>query len=227
VVSKHPIKLHPSWLNVLGEEFEKPYMVRLRAFLAAEKVQKKVIYPDSSRWFAAFDTTPFEAVKIVIIGQDPYHGPGQAHGLCFSVPQGVALPPSLQNIYKELQDDLGVNAPQHGCLTRWAEQGVLLLNATLTVERSRAGSHQNRGWEEFTDCAIRVLNEQRDNLVFILWGSYAQRKGGVIDPARHLVLKAAHPSPLAAYRGFFGSKPFSSANDYLIAHGKNPVNWRF
>lgn len=222
---KRSIKLHSSWLQVLGEEFDKPYMAQLRAFLAAEKAQKKIIYPVASRWFAAFDTTPFDAVKVVIIGQDPYHGPGQAHGLCFSVPQGVAIPPSLQNIYKELQKDLGITVPQHGCLTHWAEQGVLLLNATLTVERSKAGSHQDRGWEQFTDCAIRALNDRRENLVFMLWGSYAQRKGGSIDPARHLVLKAPHPSPLAAYRGFFGSKPFSRANAYLVAHHKTPINW--
>ncbi len=222
---KRSITLHPSWLQVLGEEFDKPYMAQLRAFLAAEKTQKKIIYPVASRWFAAFDTTPFDAVKVVIIGQDPYHGPGQAHGLCFSVPQGVAIPPSLQNIYKELQEDLGITVPQHGCLTHWAEQGVLLLNATLTVERSKAGSHQDRGWEQFTDCAIRALNDRRENLVFMLWGSYAQRKGSSIDPARHLVLKAPHPSPLAAYRGFFGSKPFSHANAYLVAHHKTPINW--
>lgn len=212
-------------MQVLGDEFEKPYMEQLRAFLASEKIQKKIIYPETSRWFAAFDTTPFDAVKVVIIGQDPYHGPGQAHGLCFSVPQGVSIPPSLQNIYKELQDDLAVSVPQHGCLTRWAEQGVLLLNATLTVEHSKAGSHQNRGWETFTDCVISALNEQRDNLVFILWGSYAQRKGGSIDRSRHLVLQAPHPSPLAAYRGFFGSKPFSKTNDYLVAHRKSPISW--
>ncbi len=225
MANKRSVKLHPSWLQVLGDEFEKPYMEQLRAFLASEKIQKKIIYPETSRWFAAFDTTPFDAVKVVIIGQDPYHGPGQAHGLCFSVPQGVSIPPSLQNIYKELQDDLAVSVPQHGCLTRWAEQGVLLLNATLTVEHSKAGSHQNRGWETFTDCVISALNEQRDNLVFILWGSYAQRKGGSIDRSRHLVLQAPHPSPLAAYRGFFGSKPFSKTNDYLVAHRKSPISW--
>ncbi len=225
MANKRSVKLHPSWLQVLGDEFEKPYMEQLRAFLASEKIQKKIIYPETSRWFAAFDTTPFDAVKVVIIGQDPYHGPGQAHGLCFSVPQGVSIPPSLQNIYKELQDDLAVTVPQHGCLTRWAEQGVLLLNATLTVEHSKAGSHQNRGWETFTDCVISALNEQRDNLVFILWGSYAQRKGGSIDRSRHLVLQAPHPSPLAAYRGFFGSKPFSKTNDYLVAHRKSPISW--
>ncbi len=225
VVESHSIKLHASWLRVLGGEFKKPYMLQLRAFLASEKAQKKAIYPIPSRWFAAFNTTPFEAVKVVIIGQDPYHGPGQAHGLCFSVPQGVAVPPSLQNIYKELQNDLGVTMPRHGCLTHWAEQGVLLLNATLTVEQSKAGSHQKRGWETFTDCAIHALNEQRNNLVFILWGSYAQRKGDFIDGNRHLVLKAPHPSPLSAHRGFFGSKPFSRANHYLQAHGNIAIDW--
>ncbi len=220
------INLHPSWLRVLGDEFKKPYMLGLRAFLTDEKARGKIIYPAGSRWFAAFDATPFEAVKIVIIGQDPYHGPGQAHGLCFSVPEGVAIPPSLQNIYKEMESDLGIAAPRHGCLTHWAEQGVLLLNATLTVEHTKAGSHQNHGWETFTDYAIHALNERRDNIVFILWGSYAQRKGNFIDSLRHLVLKAPHPSPLSAYRGFLGSKPFSKANDYLRAHGNNPIDWR-
>lgn len=220
------INLHPSWLRVLGDEFKKPYMLGLRAFLADEKAQGKIIYPVGARWFAAFDTTPFDDVRVVILGQDPYHGPNQAHGLCFSVPEGIAVPPSLANIYKELESDLGIIAPGHGCLTRWAEQGVLLLNATLTVEQSRAGSHQNRGWETFTDCAIHALNERRDNIVFILWGSYAQRKGDFIDSRRHLVLKAPHPSPLSAYRGFLGSKPFSKANDYLRAHGNNPIDWR-
>ena len=226
MADNRPIKLHPSWLKVLGEEFDKPYMKALRTFLLAEKRAGKTIYPPSENWFAALDTTPFEAVKVVILGQDPYHGPNQAHGLCFSVPPGVQPPPSLINIYKELDADLGLGAPAHGCLNHWAEQGVLLLNATLTVVAGQAGSHQGQGWESFTDKVIEVLNEQRQRLVFILWGSYAQKKGSIIDESRHCVIRSPHPSPLSAHRGFFGSKPFSRANAYLQSHGIEPIHWR-
>ncbi|MGK2914480.1 MAG: uracil-DNA glycosylase [Porticoccaceae bacterium] len=221
-----PIALHPSWLEVLGAEFDQIYMQELRAFLAAEKRAGKLIYPPSAQWFAAFNTTPFDSVKVVILGQDPYHGPGQAEGLCFSVPAGMAIPPSLVNIYQELQADLGIAPARHGCLTHWAEQGVLLLNATLTVERGQAASHQGKGWEAFTDRAIQALNDRRDGLVFILWGSYAQRKASFVDSQRHLVLKAPHPSPLSAHRGFFGSRPFSKANAWLVGRGLAPVDWQ-
>ncbi len=220
-----PIALHPSWLAVLGAEFEQPYMQALRAFLAAEKRAGKHVYPPSERWFAAFNTTPFEQVKVVILGQDPYHGLGQAEGLCFSVPPGVPIPPSLINIYQELHTDLGIAPARHGSLVHWAEQGVLLLNATLTVAHGQAASHQGKGWEAFTDRAIQALNERRDGLVFILWGSHAQRKAGSVDNRRHLVLKAPHPSPLSAHRGFFGSKPFSQANAWLAQRGLTPVDW--
>ena len=189
------IKLHPSWLKVLGEEFEKPYMKALRDFLVVEKKQGKTVYPSSDNWFAAFDQTPFEKVRVVILGQDPYHGPNQAHGLCFSVLPGVATPPSLVNIYKELDSDLGITPAPHGCLNHWAEQGILLLNATLTVIAGQAGSHQKQGWEDFTDRAVEVLNEQREGLVFILWGSYAQKKGSIIDQEKHCVIRSPHPSP--------------------------------
>jgi len=219
------IKIHPSWYAILQQEFEKPYMTELRNFLRAEKAAGKVIYPPGPQVFNAFNSTPFDQVKVVILGQDPYHGPGQAHGLCFSVKPGVPLPPSLQNIFKELQSDLGVAPPDHGCLQPWAEQGVLLLNATLTVERGRAGAHQGRGWEQFTDAAIHKLAEQRQGLVFILWGSYAQKKGAFIDRNKHLVLRAPHPSPLSAHRGFFGTRPFSQANGYLENNGVEPIDW--
>ena len=219
------IKLQESWLKVLGPEFELPYMHELKAFLQAEKQRGKVIYPAGSNWFAAFNYTPFEQVKVVVLGQDPYHGPHQAHGLCFSVLPGVEIPPSLLNIYQEIADDLGVPPAPHGCLTHWAKQGVLLLNATLTVERGRAGSHQDKGWEEFTDRAVAALNEQREGLVFLLWGSYAQRKGALIDGNRHLVLKAPHPSPLSAHRGFFGCRHFSQTNQYLQLKGQEPIDW--
>ncbi|MCX2781967.1 uracil-DNA glycosylase [Microbulbifer thermotolerans] len=219
------IKIHPSWYAVLRDEFQQPYMAELREFLRAEKAAGKVIYPPGPQIFNAFNSTPFEQVKVVILGQDPYHGPGQAHGLCFSVMPGVPLPPSLQNIFKELQSDLGIAPSDHGCLQPWAEQGVLLLNATLTVERSKAGAHQGRGWERFTDAAIHKLAEQRQGLVFILWGSYAQKKGAFIDRNKHLVLRAPHPSPLSAHRGFFGTKPFSQTNQWLQQHGQQPINW--
>ena len=219
-------KLHFSWLNHLQAEFEQPYMQQLKQFLQQEKQQGKAIFPVGSQWFNAFDSTPFDEVKVVILGQDPYHGPGQAHGLCFSVLPGVRLPPSLQNIFKEIEQDLGHPVPSSGCLQGWAEQGVLLLNATLTVEQARAGSHQGQGWEQFTDRAIQLLNEQREQLVFLLWGSSAQKKGRFIDTDKHCVLKAPHPSPLSAYRGFFGCGHFSAANQYLVEQGKTPINWQ-
>jgi uracil-DNA glycosylase len=220
------IQLDPSWLEVLGQEFDQPYMAELKAFLQTEKQNGKAIYPPGKHIFNALNSTPFDRVKVVILGQDPYHGPNQAHGLCFSVQPGVVLPPSLRNIYKELQSDLGISPPGHGCLQSWAEQGVLLLNATLTVERGKAGSHQGRGWEQFTDAIIAALNEKRENLVFLLWGSYAQRKGEFIDRQRHLVLEAPHPSPFSANRGFFGCRHFSKANHYLREYGRAPVDWQ-
>ncbi|WP_193164594.1 uracil-DNA glycosylase [Microbulbifer hainanensis] len=219
------IKIDPSWYQVLADEFHKPYMAELRKFLRGEKNAGKQIYPPGGQIFNAFNSTPFDRVKVVILGQDPYHGAGQAHGLCFSVMPGVRIPPSLQNIYKELESDLGIPRAHHGCLQPWAEQGVLLLNATLTVEDSKAGAHQGRGWEQFTDAAIHKLAEQREGLVFILWGSYAQKKGAFIDRNKHLVLRAPHPSPLSAHRGFFGTKPFSQANQWLQQHGQQPIEW--
>ncbi len=223
---KTDIKLIPSWLAVLKDEFEQPYMQSLKQFLLSEKQQGKVIYPTSDLIFNALNTTPFDSVKVVILGQDPYHGPNQAHGLCFSVLPGVRLPPSLLNIFKEIHQDLGFAMPTHGYLQSWAEQGVLLLNATLTVEQNKAGSHQNRGWEQFTDRVIQLLNEQREGLVFLLWGSYAQKKGQFIDSQKHLVLKAPHPSPLSAHRGFFGTQHFSKTNTYLAQRGLSPIDWR-
>ncbi len=219
------IDLHPSWLAHLGPEFDLPYMQQLRTFLLEEKRQGKVIYPASTHIFNAFNSTPLDQVKVVILGQDPYHGPGQAHGLCFSVQPGVAVPPSLQNMYKELARDLGFQAPGHGYLQSWAEQGVLLLNATLTVEQSRAGAHQGRGWEQFTDRAIAVINEHCSQVVFMLWGSYAQKKGAIIDREKHLVLRAPHPSPLSAHRGYIGCGHFSEANRYLELQGHRAINW--
>jgi len=223
--SAQSIKLEPGWMSVLGAQFDLPYMVELKTFLQQEKAQGKIIYPPGSLWFNAFNTTPFDKVKVVILGQDPYHGANQAHGLCFSVLPGVQIPPSLVNIYKEIQGDLGIPRPNHGCLTHWAEQGVLLLNATLTVEQGRAGAHQGKGWEIFTDCAVQALNDRREQLVFMLWGSYAQKKGAIIDTKRHLVLKAPHPSPLSAHRGFLGCRHFSQANTYLAKTGQTPVDW--
>lgn len=217
--------MDPSWLAVLGDQFELPYMQGLKQLLAAEKAAGKVIFPASDHWFSAFNSTAFEQVKVVILGQDPYHGPGQAHGLCFSVLPGVPAPPSLKNMFKELNSDLGLAIPEHGYLQRWADQGVLLLNATLTVEQGQAGAHQGRGWEQFTDRAIQLLNEQRDGLVFMLWGSYAQKKGQWIDSQKHCVLKASHPSPLSAYRGFLGCRHFSQANQYLQEHGLAAIDW--
>ena len=216
----------PSWQPWLNAEFDAPYMQQLKQFLQQEKAAKKIIYPHSSHWFHALEATPLDQVKVVIIGQDPYHQPGQAHGLCFSVRPGIKTPPSLVNIYKELHSDLGVTPVNHGYLESWAKQGVLLLNAVLTVEDSQAASHQGRGWEQFTDRVIATVNEQCEHVVFLLWGSYAQKKGAVIDPQRHLVLKSAHPSPLAAYRGFFGCKHFSQANEYLLRCGRDPIDWQ-
>lgn len=219
------IELESSWLRVLEDQFELPYMQSLEHFLDERKQAGKVIYPDSTQRFNAFNSTAFEQVKVVILGQDPYHGPGQAHGLCFSVLPGVPVPPSLKNIFKELHSDLGLAIPNHGYLQHWADQGVLLLNATLTVERGAAGAHQDKGWESFTDRAIALLNEQREGLVFMLWGSYAQKKGQWIDEQRHRVLKAPHPSPLSAYRGFLGCQHFSQANAYLGERGESIIDW--
>jgi uracil-DNA glycosylase len=219
-------QLHPSWLAVIGNELEKPYMQALRHFLKEEKTDGKVIYPPSSLIFNAFNHAPFDKVRVVIIGQDPYHGPNQAHGLSFSVPNGVALPPSLLNIYKEVSADLNIQMSRNGDLTAWADQGVLLLNAILTVERAKAGAHQGKGWETFTDAAIAALNEHREDLVFVLWGSYAQKKGAFIDEKNHLVLKSVHPSPLSAHRGFFGNHQFSHINQHLVKKGQTPINWQ-
>lgn len=218
------VRIEQSWKQHLTPEFDKPYFVNLTNFVRDE-YRTKTIYPPAKLIFNAFDQCPFDEVEVVIVGQDPYHEPGQAHGLCFSVNDGIEIPPSLQNIYKEIHDDLGKPIPRSGNLERWARQGVLLLNATLTVQAHRAGSHQGKGWEEFTDAAIRHLANERENLVFILWGAYAQRKGENIDTNRHLVLKSPHPSPLSAHRGFFGNKHFSKANEYLVAHGKKPIDW--
>jgi len=219
-------QLHASWQAVIADEFDKPYMQALHAFLKQEKAAGKTILPPSPLIFNAFNHTHFDKVRVVIIGQDPYHGIGQAHGLSFSVPEGVALPPSLMNIYKEIETDLGVKMSKKGDLTTWANQGVLLLNATLTVEMANAGSHQKRGWETFTDAAIAALNTHREGLVFVLWGSYAQKKGEMIDQKKHLVLKSTHPSPLSAHRGFFGNHQFSKINEYLNKHGQTPIEWR-
>jgi uracil-DNA glycosylase len=219
------IKLESSWKKHLESEFSKPYMTHLKQFLLEEKKQGKIIYPKGDQIFAAFNTTPLSKVKVVILGQDPYHGPGQAHGLSFSVPDGVAFPPSLRNIFKELHDDLQVPIPKSGCLVPWAEQGVLLLNSVLTVEQGKAGSHQKKGWEQFTDAAIQVVNEQREHVVFILWGAYAQKKAAFVDHKKHLVLESVHPSPLSSHRGFFGSKPFSKTNQFLKKHDLKPINW--
>ena len=226
MTNSKPGTLHPSWQAVIGTELEKPYMQNLREFLRQEKAAGKVIYPPSPLIFNAFNHTPFDRVRVVIIGQDPYHGPGQAHGLSFSVLPGVKLPPSLMNIFKEIESDLSIRMSGSGDLTPWADQGVLLLNATLTVEQAQAGSHQGKGWEQFTDAAIRALNEHRSGLVFVLWGSYAQKKGAVIDSHRHMIIRSVHPSPLSAHRGFFGNRQFSRINDYLIEQGQSPINWQ-
>lgn len=218
------VQIEETWKEVLSPEFEKDYFIRLTDFVRQE-YQTTTVYPPGKLIFNAFNLCPYNKVKVVIIGQDPYHGPGQAHGLCFSVNDGVPFPPSLQNIFKEIHDDLGTPIPATGNLTRWAEQGVLMLNATLTVRAHQAGSHQRKGWEEFTDAAIRALAEKREHLVFILWGSYAQKKGAFIDRNKHLVLTSVHPSPLSAYNGFFGNRHFSRANEYLIQHGETPIVW--
>ncbi len=220
------VVLEESWKSRLSEEFDKDYMRNLKTFLLGQKQMGKCIYPKGNEYFRALDLTPFDQVKVVILGQDPYHGPGQAHGLCFSVRPDVPAPPSLVNMYKELQEDLGIPPANHGFLERWAKQGVLLLNSVLTVEHKQAASHQGRGWEQFTDRIVAELNEKREHLVFILWGSYAQKKGAFIDQQRHLVIKSAHPSPLSAYRGFFGSRPFSRTNEYLVANGLQPIDWQ-
>lgn len=218
------VKIEQSWKEQLACEFEKDYFKQLTGFVRQE-YQRETVYPPGKQIFNAFAHCPFGRVKVVILGQDPYHEPGQAHGLCFSVQDGTPFPPSLVNIFKEIQGDLGATIPQSGNLTRWADQGVLLLNATLTVRAHQAGSHQNKGWETFTDAVIHRLAESRDHLVYILWGSYAQKKGAFIDPSRNLVLKSAHPSPLSAYRGFFCNKHFSRANDYLITTEQTPILW--
>ncbi|MEJ2400720.1 MAG: uracil-DNA glycosylase [Xanthomonadales bacterium] len=219
------IRLEASWKSRLADEFAQPYMERLRAFLLERKRGGATVYPPGKLIFNALDSTPFDRVKVVIIGQDPYHGPGQAHGLCFSVPEGIDPPPSLLNIYREIEDDVGGRRPPNGNLQSWAEQGVLLLNAVLTVERGRAAAHQGQGWERFTDRIVDELNRSADGLVFMLWGSYAQRKGAAIDTNRHLVLKAPHPSPLSAHRGFFGCRHFSKANQWLTRHDRQPIDW--
>ena len=224
-MSEAAVRLEPSWKARVGDWFAREDMQSLSAFLRQRKAAGARIYPPGPQIFAAFDATPFDAVKVVVLGQDPYHGPGQAHGLCFSVSPGVPVPPSLQNMYKELQRDLGIAPPGHGWLMPWARQGVLLLNAVLTVEEGRAGAHQGKGWEGFTDHVVDVLNREREGLVFMLWGSYAQAKGKVIDAQRHRVLRTTHPSPLSAHRGFLGCGHFSAANQYLVRRGVTPIDW--
>lgn len=219
------IALHQSWKAPLLPEFEADYMAQLRAFLVAEKAAGKQIFPKGGEWFRAMDLTPLDKVRVVILGQDPYHGPGQAHGLCFSVRPGVPPPPSLVNIYKELQSDLGIERPRHGFLEHWAEQGVLLLNSVLTVEMAKAASHQGKGWERFTDAVIRLVNAKDEPVVFLLWGAYAQKKAAFVDTSKHLVLKAAHPSPLSAHNGFLGCRHFSKCNAFLESKGLAPIDW--
>lgn len=219
------VKIEESWKRVLGDEFDKDYFIKLTDFVRAQYLSGKKIYPAPKNIFNAFNLCPFDDVRVVIIGQDPYHEPGQAHGLCFSVPDGITPPPSLVNIYKEIESDLGRPSATHGDLTAWARQGVLLLNSTLTVAAHLAASHAGRGWEEFTDAVIRALATRREGVVYMLWGSYAQRKASIVDENKNLVLKSVHPSPLSAYRGFFGCKHFSRANEYLTAHGGKPINW--
>lgn len=220
------IKIENSWKEKLIPEFEKSYMTELRAFLKNELDKKKIIYPRGEEYFAALNKTPFEKVKVVILGQDPYHGEGQAHGLCFSVRPGVPFPPSLLNIFKEMEADLSVKRPTSGDLSKWADQGVLLLNSVLTVEAGKAAAHQGQGWEQFTDKIISLLNDERENLVFVLWGAYAQKKGAFIDRKKHLVIEAPHPSPLSAHRGFFGTRPFSKVNQYLKQKGLSEIDWQ-
>ncbi len=224
-MTKSRVRLEPGWRAQLDDQFSEPYMTGLRSWLLQRAKEGVEIYPPPAQWFSAFDMTPFDDVRIVILGQDPYHGPGQAHGMCFSVLPGVRIPPSLLNIYKELESDLGIPRATHGYLESWAKQGVFLLNSVLTVERGQAAAHQNRGWEQFTDVVIDKLANNTDNTVFMLWGSYARKKGQMIDTNRHLVLQCAHPSPLSV-RGFTGCKHFSKANDYLKQHGRQPVDWQ-
>jgi uracil-DNA glycosylase len=219
------IKLHESWKAALQLEFDSDYMAALKTFLTAEKAAGKTIYPKGSEWFRALDLTPLDRVRVVILGQDPYHGPGQAHGLCFSVKPGVRPPPSLLNIFKELESDLGIARPRHGFLEHWAQQGVLLLNSVLTVEMARAASHNQKGWERFTDAIVAAVNAKPEPVVFMLWGSYAQKKAAFVDAARHLVLKAAHPSPLSAHNGFLGCRHFSQCNAFLQSKGQPPIDW--
>jgi uracil-DNA glycosylase len=225
-VAEDRIRLEPSWKARIGDHLQRPQMQELSAFLREEKARGKRIFPPGPQIFAAFDATPFDQVKVVILGQDPYHGPGQAHGLCFSVQPGVQTPPSLVNIYKELKRDLNLDIPAHGYLQSWAEQGVLLLNTSLTVERGNAGSHANKGWQLFTDRVIEVVSQQRPKLVFLLWGSHAQGKQRLIDPTKHLVLRSPHPSPLSAHRGFIGNGHFSRCNQFLVQNGMTPIDWR-
>jgi len=222
---KRTIKLEKSWLKELGLEFELSYMQELKLFLQSEKKRGKKIFPKGEDMFKALNLTPLDKVKVVILGQDPYHGAGQAHGLCFSVPEGVRIPPSLQNIFKELQSDLGLSIPSSGCLESWAEQGVLLLNSILSVEKGLANSHSSKGWELFTDSVISMVNEKK-SIVFMLWGGYAAQKGKSIDSTRHLVLKSVHPSPLSAHRGFFGNRHFSKCNQFLESKGIGPIDWK-
>ncbi|WP_027488906.1 uracil-DNA glycosylase [Allorhizobium undicola] len=219
-------RLEASWKAEIGSEFSKPYMQHLKQFLLREKEEGKHIFPRGSDYFRALDLTPVDKVRVVILGQDPYHGAGQAHGLCFSVRPGVRVPPSLVNIYKELKSDLGIEPVGHGFLEHWARQGVLLLNSVLTVEEGRAGSHQGQGWESFTDRIVHSVADRCEHVVFMLWGAYAQKKAGFVDPHRHLVLKAPHPSPLSAHNGFFGCRHFSRANAYLESHGRSPIDWQ-
>jgi uracil-DNA glycosylase len=220
------VKLHESWLQKLQTEFDATYMAELKTFLAQQRAVGKIIYPKATEWFAALDSTPLDRVRVVVLGQDPYHGEGQAHGLCFSVREGVRPPPSLQNIHKEMKTDLGVEPPGHGNLQHWAQQGVLLLNSVLTVEANQAASHAGKGWEKFTDAVIREVNALPHPVVFILWGNYAQKKAAFVDPQKHHIIKSAHPSPLSAHNGFFGSKPFSRANDFLRTNGQAEIDWR-
>lgn len=223
--SQAPVQMESSWKELLAHEFKKEYMTSLKSFLKEEYKKGRTIYPQKSKYFEAFNRTPFSQVKVVILGQDPYHGPGQAHGLCFSVGLDVPPPPSLKNIFKELREDLGILPPNHGYLASWADQGVLLLNSVLTVERKKPASHQKRGWERFTDEVIRLLNEKKEHVVFLLWGSYAQEKGKQVDETKHLVLKTSHPSPFSADRGFLGSSCFSKTNEYLNSHKKGAIDW--
>lgn len=218
-------KLDKSWYEQIGDELNQPYIAKLKQFLQQEEVAGEIVYPKSSEIFSALNLTSFKNVRVVIIGQDPYHGEGQAHGLAFSVRKGVRLPPSLKNIYKEIEQEFGITMPKHGDLTGWAKQGVLLLNATLTVRHAQAASHQRKGWEKFTDAVIRAVNEHHKHVVFMLWGAYAQKKGAFIDLKKHLVLETVHPSPLSAHRGFLGCGHFAKANEYLEKHGKARINW--